>query len=69
MCKVCLLYTSILLKCLSGCGSAAGESLDLLNLEHVIGSVAGDNTILLVVDDPANSKEVVKILEDLLTGQ
>ncbi|MGI6765763.1 MAG: arginine repressor [Lentihominibacter sp.] len=59
----------ILLKCLSGCGSAAGESLDLLNLEHVIGSVAGDNTILLVVDDPANSKEVVKILEDLLTGQ
>jgi arginine repressor len=35
-------------------------------MHHVIGSVAGDNTLLLVVDDPANSDEVVALLEGLL---
>lgn len=56
----------VLLKCLSGCGNAAGEALDSMGLQHVIGSVAGDNTILLVIDDPANSDEVVARLESML---
>ena len=56
----------VLLKCLSGCANAAGEALDSMAMQHVIGSVAGDNTLLLVVDDPANSDEVVALLESLL---
>ncbi len=56
----------VLLKCLSGCANAAGEALDSMAMHHVIGSVAGDNTLLLVVDDPANSDEVVAVLEGLL---
>ncbi len=56
----------VLLKCLSGCANAAGEALDSMAMHHVIGSVAGDNTLLLVVDDPANSDEVVALLEGLL---
>ncbi|MDD4200006.1 MAG: arginine repressor [Eubacteriales bacterium] len=56
----------ILLKCLSGCGNAAGEALDYMSLNHVIGSVAGDNTLLLVTDDPANSDEVVDYLQKML---
>ncbi len=56
----------VLLKCLSGCANAAGEALDSMELHHVIGSVAGDNTFLLVIDDPANSDEVVDILRGLL---
>jgi len=56
----------VLLKALSGCANAAGEALDSLNLTHVIGSVAGDNTILLVVDNPANSDEVVETLQSML---
>ena len=56
----------VLLKALSGCANAAGEALDSLNLTHVIGSVAGDNTILLVVDDPANVDEVVEALQGML---
>ncbi|MGN0694434.1 MAG: arginine repressor [Lentihominibacter sp.] len=55
----------VLLKALSGCGPAAGEALDCLDLPHVIGSVAGDNTILLVVDDPENTQEVVEELEKM----
>ena len=59
----------VLLKCLSGCANAAGEALDSMELKHVIGSVAGDNTLLLVTDDPANSDEVVEILRGLLEKQ
>lgn len=56
----------VLLKCISGCGNAAGEALDSMGLPNVIGSVAGDNTLLLVIDDPAHSDTVVEFLEDLL---
>ena len=56
----------VLLKCLSGCANAAGEALDSMELTHVIGTVAGDNTLLLVTDDPANSDEVVEMLRGLL---
>ena len=56
----------VVLKALSGCANAAGEALDSLGLTHVIGSVAGDNTILLVVDDPANVDEVVERLQEML---
>ena len=59
----------VLLKCLSGCANAAGEALDSMELKHVIGSVAGDNTLLLVTDDPANSDEVVDILRGLQEKQ
>ena len=59
----------VLLKCLSGCANAAGEALDSMELTHVIGTVAGDNTLLLVTDDPANSDEVVEMLRGLLEKQ
>ena len=59
----------VLLKCVSGCANAAGEALDSMALEHVIGSVAGDNTLLLVIDDPANSDDVVNVLQSLLQKQ
>lgn len=59
----------VLLKCLSGCANAAGEALDSMALDHVIGSVAGDNTLLLIIDDPANSDGVMTILQNLLQKQ
>lgn len=56
----------VLMKTLAGCANAAAETLDNIGLEHVIGSVAGDNTVLLVIDDPANSPKVVEHLNSLL---
>jgi len=57
----------IVIKTLSGCASAAAEALDSLNFSHIIGSIAGDNTIMVVVDDPSNVAELEdkfnKILE------
>lgn len=56
----------VLVKALSGCANAAAETLDNFGLEHVIGSVAGDNTVLLVVDDPVHTPAVVDRLNALL---
>lgn len=56
----------IVVKTLSGCANAAGEAIDNLNLEHIVGSVAGDNTIIMVVDDPKNTATLVKQLNEAL---
>jgi transcriptional regulator of arginine metabolism len=56
----------IVIKTLSGCANAAGEAIDTMNMGHVVGSVAGDNTLLLVIDDPANVPELVKRFRDIL---
>ena len=56
----------VVLKTLPGCAGAAGEALDSFGIPHVIGSVAGDNTIMFVVDDADNAPIVVEYLNDLI---
>ena len=46
---------------LSGGGSSAGEAIDTLNLPGVVGSIAGDNTIFLAVED-GKIEDVVQTL-------
>lgn len=56
----------VLVKTLSGCGPAAGEAIDSLNIDFTIGSVAGDNTVMLITDDPSNTQKVVDRFQELL---
>lgn len=49
----------IVVKTLSGCGNAAGEAIDSLTIPHVVGSIAGDNTLLIIIDAPENAAEVM----------
>lgn len=44
----------IIVKTLSGCSGAAGEAIDCLSLEHVVGSISGDNNLLVIVDKEEN---------------
>ena len=48
----------IVVKTLSGCSGAAGEAADCLSLEHVVGSISGDNTLLVIVDHEDNVADV-----------
>ena len=57
----------IVVKTLSGCGNAAGEAIDNLGLSHIIGSIAGDNTLLLIVDDQSNVEEILATFNSMLT--
>lgn len=56
----------VVIKTLSGCGPAAGEAIDSLNFSHIVGSVAGDNTIMVVVDDPVNLPALLADFDELL---
>jgi transcriptional regulator of arginine metabolism len=57
----------LVIKTLSGCANAACEAIDSLDFEHVLGTVAGDNTLFLVVDDPKNAATLAKRFESLLS--
>ena len=56
----------IVIKTLSGCASAAAEALDTLDMPHTVGTLAGDNTIMLVADDPSNVPWLIQKLNLML---
>ena len=56
----------IVVKTLSGCGNAAAEAIDCLKLEHVVGSVAGDNTLLIIAEHEAYVAAILKVFEDMI---
>lgn len=56
----------IIVKTLSGCANAAGEAIDSLGFPHIVGSVAGDNTLLVIIDDIEHAAEVMGEFNDML---
>lgn len=50
----------IVIKTLTGSANAAAEAIDALNWAEVVGSLAGDNTILVVVRDVQSVPDVVR---------
>lgn len=50
----------VVIKTLSGNGANAGAVVDKLNHEEIVGSVAGDDTLLVVCADNESANEVVK---------
>ncbi len=56
----------IVVKTLSGCANAAGEAIDTSNFDHIIGSLAGDNTLLLIADSPQNVPQILDNFDKML---
>lgn len=56
----------IVIKTLSGCANAACEAIDTMNIPYIMGSIAGDNTIFLVVDDHSNVLGLVKHFNEMI---
>ena len=50
----------IIVKTLSGCANAAGEAIDTSRMSHIKGSIAGDNTLLIIVDEKANVPAILQ---------
>jgi transcriptional regulator of arginine metabolism len=44
----------IVIKTLSGCANAAAEAVDSLKFANILGSIAGDNTLMLVAAEAAD---------------
>lgn len=56
----------IVIKTLVGSASAAAVSIDALNLKNIVGSIAGDDTIFLVVKEQDLVPELIKQFKELL---
>lgn len=56
----------VVIKTMRGNGSTAGTFIDILQYSEIIGSVAGDDTVLIVVDCNENTPELVQRLRDFI---
>jgi transcriptional regulator of arginine metabolism len=55
----------IVIKTLPGAAQAAGAALDALDLKEVVGSLAGDDTIFLVVREVEQVQRVISVFRDM----
>ena len=56
----------VVVKTLSGNGANAGAVVDKLNYEEIIGSVAGDDTLLVVCKDTESATAVMEKISTFL---
>ena len=56
----------VVVKTLSGNGANAGTVVDKLNYDGVVGSVAGDDTLLIVCETDEKAMEIVKKIQDFV---
>ena len=64
--KIDVAKNIVVVKTLVGNASAAGAIIDNLNLIEIVGSVAGDDTIIIVTKTDEDAKDVKRILTNLL---
>ena len=51
----------VIVETLSGSGPAAGEAIDNFGIQEVIGSLAGDNTVVIVVEEHMREAVIQKL--------
>lgn len=56
----------IIIKTMRGNGSTAGAFIDMLQYKEIIGTVAGDDTVMIVVDSNENTPVVVSRLKEYI---
>ena len=56
----------IVVKTLSGSANVAAEALDSLHWLEILGTLAGDNTILLIIRTEAEAPEVVRRIQEMI---
>ncbi|AYF54930.1 arginine repressor [Clostridium botulinum C] len=59
----------VVVKTLSGSGSAAAESIDSMNFDGIAGTIAGDNTIFILTMNEDKAQEIVKKLRKMLSNK
>lgn len=57
----------VVVKTLSGSGSAAGEAIDTLGFSNVAGTIAGDNTIFILSRTDEDAQKIVDSLKVFLS--
>ena len=56
----------VVVKTLAGSANAAAEAIDSMHLPEILGTMAGDNTILVIVQNETEAAQAVKRFQDML---
>ena len=56
---------NVVIKTLPGLAQAVASNVDALNLPEILGSVAGDDTIIIVTTDEGSSKYVINKINEM----
>lgn len=56
----------VIVKTLSGSASAAAEAIDSLNFEGIAGTIAGDNTIFVMVRDDDKANAIIQRMKKMI---
>ena len=57
----------VVLKTISGAASAAAEALDSLKVGGIVGTIAGDNTVFILVRTEEDTKELVQKVKKMIS--
>ena len=57
---------NIVIKCYNGMASSAGVAVDALYSERILGSLAGEDTVILVTHSESESKELTEELKNMI---
>lgn len=57
----------VAVKCHAGMGNAACAAIDMMKLPGVVGTLAGDDTVFILMRDESQAKALVLRLQDMLT--
>lgn len=55
----------VVVKTLNGNGSSAGMTIDQMHIPQILGTIAGDDTLLIVTKSNADAEIVVKVLRSI----
>ncbi len=56
----------VVIKCYTGLGNAACAALDTMEFEHLVGTIAGDDTIFCATETPQDAQTLAGMLEEIL---
>ncbi|HEX3027655.1 MAG TPA: arginine repressor [Clostridia bacterium] len=56
--KVDYVMNQVIIKCYAGHGNALCEIMDVMHFEKIVGSLAGDNTIFVIMRNEQDAKEL-----------
>ncbi len=56
----------VVIKTLSGVANAAAAAIDAMSMPHIVGSLAGDDTIFLVIRDESHATELCDDIRNML---
>ncbi|AKA70187.1 arginine repressor [Clostridium scatologenes] len=57
----------IIIKTISGSANAAAEAIDSLNFHGIVGTIAGNNTILILARDTDKAKSIIQDMKKIIS--